>query len=71
MTMRGLLGEEGPTAGGEDWVGWGPCFGTQSLALRPGQMAAEQGGCRETLIHSERPSVRERGARTGESATGQ
>lgn len=60
MTMRGLFGGGRPTAGVEDWVGWGPCSGTQSLALRPQQMAAEQRGCREALIvHSEWLSVRE------------
>lgn len=50
------------TAGGEDWVGWGPRFGTQALALRFQQMAAEQEGCRETLIaHSGCLSVRAQG----------
>ncbi|KAK5871514.1 hypothetical protein PBY51_004393 [Eleginops maclovinus] len=68
---EGLLGGGRPTAGAEDWVGWGPCSGTQSLALRPRQMAAEQGGWRETLVHSEWPSVGEQRARTGETDTGQ
>lgn len=38
--------------------------GTQSLALRPQQMADEQGGCRETrVVDSQLPSVRDqRGA---------
>lgn len=61
MTMRGLFGGGRPTAGEEDWVGWGPRSGTQSLAQRPQQMAAEQGGCREALIvYAEWLSVRER-----------
>lgn len=57
---EGFVGGGRPTAGVEDWVGWGPRSGTQSLALRPQQMAAEQGGCRETLIvHAGWLSVRE------------
>lgn len=46
---EGLRGGSGPTAEPEDWVGvWGDgvgvesVTGTQSLALRPQQMAAEQ-----------------------------
>lgn len=62
VTMRGLFWGGRPTAGAEDWVGWGLRSGTQSLALRPQQMAAEQRGCRETLIvHSEWLSVRKAG----------
>lgn len=67
---EGFVGGGRPTAGVEDWVGWGPCSGTQSLAQRPQQMAIEQHGCRETLIvHSEWLSVRvQRGSDERETA---
>ena len=68
---EGFVGGGRPTAGVEDWVGWGPRSGTQSLALRPQQMAAEQGGCRETLIvHAGWLSVREQRGRKGTQRRG-
>lgn len=57
---EGFVGGGRPTAGVDDWVGWELRSGTQSLALRSQQMAAEQGGCRETtIVHSGWLSVRE------------
>ncbi|MEQ2247523.1 hypothetical protein ILYODFUR_010175 [Ilyodon furcidens] len=51
--MRGLLGEEGRQPGKKIGLDRGTRSGTQSLAQRPQQMAAEQQGCRETLrLHS-------------------